>query len=63
MKKDFDFNIPKEIEECIVKLENALKNEPLDVDLYQDEIRQLAHAYVDNGLTEEEANELINYYY
>lgn len=59
---DFNFEIPTEISECINRLEEAVNNNSYDVDLIQDELRQLAHQYEDDGITEEEANEIIHCY-
>ena len=61
-RKEFDFAVPKEIEECINMLEEAVKNHPLRVDLYQDMIRQTAHEYSDYEITDEQGDEIIDYY-
>lgn len=61
-RKEFDFKLPKELEDCIDQLEWAITNSPLNVDLYQDQIRQVAHQYSDYEITDEEGDEVIHYY-
>lgn len=58
----FDFPLPKAIEDMIDELEVAVENKVLYVDCIQDEIRSLAHGYTDAGLTEEQAEQIIDYY-
>lgn len=58
----FDFPLPKAIEDMIDELEVAVDNKVLYVDCIQDEIRSLAHGYTDAGLTEEQAEQIIDYY-
>lgn len=58
----FDFLLPKAIEDMIGELEVAVENKVLYVDCIQDEIRSLAHGYTDVGLTEEQAEQIIDYY-
>ena len=58
----FDFLLPKAIEDMIDELEVAVENKVLYVDCIQDEIRSLAHGYTDAGLTEEQAEQIIDYY-
>ena len=58
----FDFLLPKAIEDMIDELEVAVEHKVLYVDCIQDEIRSLAHGYTDAGLTEEQAEQIIDYY-
>lgn len=58
----FDFPLPKAIDDMIDELEVAVENRVSYVDCIQDEIRSLAHGYTDAGLTEEQAEEIIDYY-
>lgn len=58
----FDFPLPKAIEDMIDELEVAVENKVLYVDCIQDEIRSLAHGYTGAGLTEEQAEQIIEYY-
>ena len=67
----FDFKMPDNLIEAINGLKDAIKNHPLQIDLYQDEIRSLAHgdtydnerdARIYGGITEDEAEEIITYF-
>lgn len=61
-RANFDFTLPYGLEKMIDELETAVNNKVLYVDCIQDEIRSLAHGYTDRGLTEEQAEEVIDYY-
>lgn len=58
----FDFKVPRRIEEMIDELEKAVNEKSLHCDLYQDEIRSLAHGCTDTEITEDQAEEIIDYY-
>ncbi len=63
-RKHFDFPIPKEVETAIDNLENAVLTNTL-VDCYIKELRAFVHFNTDgeDGLTEEQGEEIIDYYY
>lgn len=63
-RKKFDFSIPAEVENCIDNLENAVLTNKL-VDCYIEEFRAYVHFNTggEDGLTEEQGEELIDYYY
>ena len=61
-KPNFNFELPEGIVKAVEELEQAVKDEKLYVDCIQDEIRSLAHGYTDAGLTEEQAEEVIDFY-
>ena len=61
-KPNFDFVLPDGIVKMVSELEQAVKEKKLYVDCIQDEIRSLAHGYTDAGLTEEQAEEVIDFY-
>lgn len=62
-EKKFDFLIPKEVQTAIDNLRNAEMTNFL-VDCYLDELRAYVHWNVDGdeGMTEEQGDEIINYY-
>lgn len=62
VRKEFDFKVPDEINDAIDMLENAVNNCPIEIDIYQDMIRQLAHQYSDYEITDDEGDEIIHYY-
>lgn len=64
-RKEFSFHIPKEVEQCITNLENAVITEDSLLDCYLEELRAFCHFHTDgeDGMTEEEADEVIDYYY
>lgn len=64
IRKEFDFDLPDEVKTAIDNLENAVKTNHL-LDCYIEEFRAIVHWNTggDNGLTEEQGEELINYYY
>lgn len=62
IQKQFDFIIPQELQECIDQLEWTVNNDPINIDIYQDQIRQVAHKYSDYEITDEEGDEVIHYY-
>ncbi len=70
-KSIFDFKMPQNLINAIKDLQIAITEHPSSVDLYQDEIRSLAHgdtydseqdARAYGGLTEDEAEEVIDYF-
>ena len=67
----FSFTVPQNIIDMVGELENAINTDSTMVDVYQDEIRSLAHgdtydnktdAIEQGGITEEEAEEIIDYF-
>lgn len=58
------YKIPEMLQRDIDALEKGVKNEVSYVDCLQDEVRGSAHGVTDgeNGLTEEQAEEIIDYY-
>lgn len=63
--KNFDFPIPDEVENCITNLENAVLTNSTLLDCYLEELRAFVHFNTDgeDGLTEEQGEEIIDYYY
>ena len=64
-RKQFDFKIPQEVEETIDNLENAVLTDSTLLDCYLEEFRAFVHFKTDgeDGITEEQGEELIVYYY
>lgn len=58
------YKIPKMLQHDIDGLREAVENNRLQIDCWQDEIRGSAHGCTDgpDGLTEEQAEEIIEYY-
>lgn len=65
IRKHFDFYIPDEIETAISNLEKAVLENSTLFDCYLEEFRAVVHWNTDgeNGITEEQGEELIDYYY
>lgn len=65
MRKNFDFHIPDEVENCITNLENAVLTNSTLLDCYLEELRAFVHFNTDGeeGMTEEQGEEIIDYYY
>lgn len=65
VRKAFDFHIPDEVETAIANLEEAVLTESTLLDCYIEELRAIVHWNTggEGGLTEEEGEELIDYYY
>lgn len=65
IEKDFDFPIPQEIQTAIDNLRNAVLEDSLLFDCYLEEFRAFVHFNTDgeDGVTEEQGEELIDYYY
>lgn len=58
------FPIPEKLQEDIDALEDGVRNEVSYVDCLQEELRSMAHGFTgEDGLTEEQADEIIDYYY
>lgn len=64
-RKQFDFPIPKLVQQSIDDLENAVITNSLSLDCYLQKFRANVHCCTDGeeGLTEEQGEELIDYYY
>lgn len=65
IEKQFDFFIPKEIEAAIDNIKKAVLSNSTLLDCYLEEFRAVVHWNTDGeeGLTEEQGEELIDYYY
>lgn len=65
IRKNFDFRIPDEVAEEIDNLENAVLTDSTLFDCYLEEFRAIVHWNTDgeDGITEEQGEELIDYYY
>lgn len=65
IRKHFDFPVPKEVETAIDNLENAVLTNSTLFDCYLEEFRAVVHGNTDgeDGITEEQGEELIDYYY
>lgn len=57
-----DYPIPELLQRDIDALQEGVENDVLYVDCLQDEVRSSAHGCTDAGLTEEQAEEIIEYY-
>lgn len=59
-----DYKIPEMLQRDIDALEEGVINDVLYIDCLQDEVRSSAHGCTggENGLTEEQAEEIITYY-
>lgn len=58
------FPIPEKLQEDIDALEDGVRNEVSYVDCLQEELRSMAHGVTgEDWLTEEQADEIIDYYY
>lgn len=59
-----EYNIPPMLQQDIEALQKGVEEDDLFVDCLQDAVRQSAHGCTDgeNGLTEEQAEEIITYY-
>ena len=65
-RAEFDFNIPEEVKTAIDNLEAAVLSDSSLVDCYLEEFRAVVHwneVDIDGYLSEDEAEELIDYYY
>ena len=64
-RKRFDFPIPREVETAIDNLENAVLTSSTLLDCYLEELRAFVHFNTDGeeGMTEEQGEEIIDYYY
>ena len=65
IEKESDFPIPEEVQMAIQNLKKAVVTNSLLLDCYIEELRAVVHWNTDgeNGLTEEQGEELIDYYY
>ena len=65
VEKQFNFPIPQEIKTAIENLKKAVLNNSTLLDCYLEEFRAIVHWNTDgeDGITEEQGEELIDYYY
>ena len=65
IRKSFSFPIPAEVETAIDNLEEAVLTDSTLFDCYLEEFRAIVHWNTggDDGITEEQGEELIDYYY
>lgn len=65
IEKEFDFPIPREIQTAIENLKKAVLENSTLLDCYLEEFRAFVHFNTDgeDGVTEEQGEELIDYYY
>lgn len=65
IRKKFDFDIPAEICTAIDNLEKAVLEDSTLFDCYLEEFRAIVHWNTggDDGISEEQGEELIDYYY
>lgn len=65
VRKDFDFNLPSEVMAAIDHLEEAVITNSTLLDCYLEEFRAVVHWCTggDEGITEEQGEELLDYYY
>lgn len=59
---NFNFEVPYDIIEAVLALENAINERATYIDCLQDEIRNLAHCSVDNDLTYEQSEQIIDFF-
>ena len=60
--QDWDFPIPPMLQHDIEGLMHAVEEGSSVIDCWQDEVRGSAHGCTDGGITEEQAEEIIDYY-
>lgn len=65
IEKKFDFSIPEEVQTAIRNLKEAVLSNSTLLDCYIEEFRAVVHWNTggDDQLTEEQGEELIDYYY
>lgn len=65
VEKRFDFSFPQEIHTAIENLKNAYLDNSSLLDCYIEELRAFVHFNTDgeDGVTEEQWEEIIDYYY
>lgn len=65
VEKQFDFPIPQDITTAIENLKEAVLDNSALLDCYLEEFRAVVHWNTDeeDGITEEQGEELIDYYY
>lgn len=65
IEKQFDFPIPEEVKTAIHNLKDAVLSDSTLLDCYLEEFRAYVHWNTggEDGLTEEQGEELIDYYY
>ncbi len=65
IRKKFDFTVPQEVENAISELEKAVLTDSAHEDIYLDEFKLSVRSATggDSGLTDEQADEVLRYYY
>ena len=65
IRKKFDFTVPQEVENAITEFENAVLTDSAHVDIYLDEFKLSVRSATggDGGMTDEQADEVLHYYY
>lgn len=65
IRKKFDFPVPKEVENAITELENAVLTNSTMLDIYLDEFKSCVRFNTggESGMTDEQADEVMHYYY
>ena len=65
IRKKFDFPVPQEVENAVTELENAALTDSAHLDIYLDKFKQSVRSATggDGGMTDEQADEVLHYYY
>lgn len=65
IRKKFDFTVPQEVENAIDELEKAVLTDSSYLDIYLDEFKLSVRFATggEDGMTEEQADKVLHYYY
>lgn len=65
IRKEFNFPVPEEVEDAINELEKAVLEHSSMLDIYLDEFKLCVRSNTggENGMTDEQADEVLHYYY
>ena len=65
IRKEFNFPVPEEVEEAINELEKAVLEHSSMLDIYLDMFKQSVRFNTggEDGMTDEQADEVLHYYY
>lgn len=65
IKKEFNFPIPEEVDNAINELKKAVLEDSISLDIYLDEFKLCVRSNTggENGMTDEQADEVLHYYY
>lgn len=65
IRKEFNFPVPEEVEDAINELEKAVLEHSSMLDIYLDMFKQVVRFNTggEDGMTDEQADEVLHYYY